>query len=138
MDKIKFFIENLGRNVKRFFRNAFIRSYGMDDLNKALIIGIFVLSILNLIFKSSIVYILHNIFFISFIFRYFSSNKIIRAEENKLFRKYVKLYKLKWQYRNTHKIFLCKKCKQIIRVPKGNGKIEVTCPSCGDIKTLKS
>lgn len=138
MDKIKFFFENLGRNIKRFFHNLFIRSYGMDDLNKALIIGALILSILNLIFKSSIVYILYNVFFIGFIFRYFSSNKIKRREENNVYRKYVKYLKLKWQYRKTHKIFLCKNCKQIIRVPKGKGKIEVTCPTCGNIKTLRS
>ncbi len=30
----------------------------------------------------------------------------------------------------NHKIFQCGKCGQMIRVPKGKGKIAITCPSC--------
>ena len=30
-----------------------------------------------------------------------------------------------------HKYFVCKNCHKMVRVPKGKGKIEVTCPRCG-------
>ena len=30
----------------------------------------------------------------------------------------------------NHKIFQCGKCGQMIRVPKGKGKIAITCPNC--------
>ena len=30
-----------------------------------------------------------------------------------------------------HKYFTCKNCKTICRVPAGKGKIEITCPKCG-------
>lgn len=30
----------------------------------------------------------------------------------------------------NHKIFQCGKCGQLIRVPKGKGKIAITCPNC--------
>ena len=30
-----------------------------------------------------------------------------------------------------HKYFTCKSCKTICRVPAGKGKIEITCPKCG-------
>ena len=31
-----------------------------------------------------------------------------------------------------HKYFTCKSCKTICRVPAGKGKIEITCPKCGE------
>ena len=31
-----------------------------------------------------------------------------------------------------HKVFTCHKCKQKLRVPKGKGKINITCTSCGN------
>jgi ribosomal protein L37AE/L43A len=31
-----------------------------------------------------------------------------------------------------HRYFACPKCKQAVRVPKGAGKIRVTCPKCGE------
>ncbi|MDO5439919.1 MAG: hypothetical protein Q4F12_00105 [Erysipelotrichaceae bacterium] len=131
MNKIKFFFRNLGNNVKRFFINLYRRSYGMDDINKGLIILYFAISIINIFLKNNIVYYASSIFFIIFIIRYFSSNKVARVEENRAYRKVIKYLKLKWQYRKTHRIYICKNCKQLIRLPKGQGKIESTCPTCG-------
>ena len=31
---------------------------------------------------------------------------------------------------SMHKHFSCPCCKQIVRVPKGHGKIVITCPNC--------
>ena len=127
-------MKNLFNKVKKFLHDLFVNSYGMDDLNRALIIGAFALTIINIIFRSNLIITISDIFFALFLFRYLSSNKAKRAAENKKFLGYFKLYQLKWKYRKTHKIFKCKKCKQIIRVPKDQGKIEVTCPSCGNIE----
>lgn len=38
--------------------------------------------------------------------------------------------------RKTHRYFRCKSCKTVMRVPKGRGKIEITCPKCR-IKIIK-
>ncbi len=34
--------------------------------------------------------------------------------------------------KKTHKLFRCPKCKEMCRVPKGKGKIRITCPHCGE------
>ncbi len=39
------------------------------------------------------------------------------------------LEKRKWKDRKTHRYFKCK-CGKILRVPKGRGRIEITCPEC--------
>ncbi len=69
------------------------------------------------------------------LFRMLSKNIMARSAENREYMKLVQLVKMKWQLRKTHKVFLCKRCRKIVRVPKGKGKIEVTCPSCRE-KTI--
>lgn len=39
---------------------------------------------------------------------------------------------------NVYKIFLCPKCGQKLRVPKGKGRIEITCPKCREVFTKRS
>ena len=41
-------------------------------------------------------------------------------------------FKLHHSMRKTHRYFKCKKCGKRLRVPKGKGKIEITCPHCGE------
>ena len=138
MNKIKIFFTNLFYKLKSALFSLYQRSYGMDDFNKILVIVYFASAIINIFFRSIVINIIDSIFFLLFLFRYFSSNKIKRSEENRVFKKYIKFIKLKWQYRKTHKIFLCRCCKQIIRVPRRMGKIETTCPTCGNKKTLRT
>lgn len=117
--------------IKGGLINLYRRSYGNDELNKFLIIIGFGFLILSFIFKRNIILVvIAYAFLIIYFIRYFSTNKIKRIEENRKYRKLKKYYAMKWQYRKTHKIFMCKTCGQLIRVPKGKGKIETTCPSC--------
>ena len=51
--------------------------------------------------------------------------KIKNTMRNSLRRKLNKLRDLK-----THKYFTCANCKQSLRVPRGQGKISITCPKC--------
>lgn len=131
MDRIKFFFLNISNNIKRFFINLYKRSYGMDNINKYLLLIYFIVLIINIFLNSKALYIISYIILILFMYRYFSSNKVARAEESRLFRKYIKFIKLKITQRKYYKIFICKNCKQIIRLPKGHGKVESTCPTCG-------
>ena len=38
--------------------------------------------------------------------------------------------KKRWAQRSTYRFFKCPQCKQTVRVPKGRGKICITCPKC--------
>ena len=70
-------------------------------------------------------------------YRMLSKNKMKRHQENILFLRYwypiqtkmmnkYRQFKTKCQYR----YYKCKECGQELRVPKGKGKIEITCPKC--------
>ena len=59
------------------------------------------------------------------IFRAFSRNIYKRYQEN---RKYL-LFSERIKDRE-HKHFDCPRCRQPVRVPRGKGKIAITCPKC--------
>ena len=70
-------------------------------------------------------------------FRIFSKNIPKRSMENQKFcnMRYdlsIKINKMKkqWEQRKIYRFFRCPMCKQKVRVPKGRGKICITCPKC--------
>lgn len=40
--------------------------------------------------------------------------------------------------RRTHRFFKCPQCGQVVRTPKGKGKIRITCPKCRETFVRKS
>lgn len=70
-------------------------------------------------------------------FRVFSKNVSKRYEENQKFRNFrynmaIKKnnFKKRREQRAIYKYFKCPMCKQQVRVPRGHGKIIITCPKC--------
>ena len=47
------------------------------------------------------------------------------------FRFWIQSRKMRLSMRKTHKYYKCKGCGKTVRVPKGKGKICITCPVCG-------
>ena len=103
---------------------------GADTLSHAVVgVGI-AMYVVYVISGESIFNVLSTVALVYALLRMFSKNVSDRSKENAVFQRYIQYVKTKWEFRKTHKVFLCKKCGKIVRVPKGKGKIEVTCPVC--------
>lgn len=119
--------------------------YGGDQLGKVLTLASLILLLVSLFFDITICYILGVGVLIYTYWRMFSKNVSKRYEENQKFvnmryRAVVKWDKQKkqWAQRKTHRFFKCPQCSQKVRVPKGRGKICITCPKCRNEFTKRS
>ncbi len=125
MDKIRNFLYRFmyGRN-------------GMDELNIFMFFIYISLYLINIFLENIILNIFVVLIVAVVFFRIYSKNLIKRRKENQYFKykitpikKRVKLI-VKGVKDRQHKYLLCPYCGQNIRVPKGKGKIEITCPKC--------
>lgn len=110
--------------------------YGTDALNYVLFALVLVLIIINSFMNEFIIYFITLIIMAIYFLRPFSKNIYARRKENewllKLVRPITRRFKKirKQSTEKNHKIFECPKCHQFVRVPKGKGKVEVSCPKC--------
>lgn len=123
------------------FRNKLINymtgRYGVDQLSFALIIFMIALNLINSFTKSVIISVVSIIFTIICYLRVISKNIDKRYRENQIFLNYYNPTKhwlkkkiLRLKERKTYKYYKCKNCSKTIRVPRGKGKIIITCPVC--------
>ena len=70
-------------------------------------------------------------------FRAFSHKVEKRRKENLKYlnaihpiSNWFRLRRQRFEMRKNYKLFLCPKCKTTLRVPKGKGRINLTCPRC--------
>ena len=116
--------------MRNFFRQFMQGRYGTDKLNLALLGAGVACSILSAIFSwfvivSLLFTLLSYICLFWVIFRCFSRNTYKRYQEN---RKFLLLFqRLKDR---EHRYYDCPRCRQQVRVPRGKGKISITCPKC--------
>ena len=72
--------------------------------------------------------------FLGRIINYFSFtfHVLLHLPEIAKYRAVVKKNNMKkrWAQRSTYRFYKCPQCKQTVRVPKGRGKICITCPKC--------
>lgn len=115
--------------------------YGVDQFSNFLTIAALVMLVIE--FFVPVAHIrsgLNSLALLLLVYSYYrilSKNHYKRYTENECYLKYynkIKFYfarkKSHMQQRKTHKIFKCPSCKQAIRIPKGKGKIAITCPKC--------
>jgi len=112
--------------------------YGMDRFNQILMMFTFICLIISF-FGGGIFYILATAAMVYAYFRMFSRNIGRRSMENEWYLKQerkVRNFFLKekkaWGQRKIYHIYKCPNCKQKIRVPRGKGRIAISCKKCGN------
>ena len=122
-------------------RNAIQRfmygRYGNDQLNLFLL-GLYLLLYLVFLFtRLELLYVAGFVLLFITLFRLLSHNLERRRRENAKFMRAVGPVIQWFHFRRTirrdkeHVYFKCPSCGQRLRVPRGRGKITVTCRSCG-------
>ena len=130
--------------MKAWFQRFMSGRYGFDQLNGFLCILYLILVVLGA-WLSGFLYWLGLALLLWCYYRIFSRNIQKRYAEN---MKYLSLQnqakdwlarqKLRFDQRKVYRYFKCPHCRQSIRVPRGRGRISITCPKCGTSFIKKS
>ncbi|MCD7845922.1 MAG: hypothetical protein LUG57_08780 [Oscillospiraceae bacterium] len=115
--------------------------YGQDEFSRFLMIAALVLFVLALIFNGyagSLFYAVAVVALVYDMFRIMSRNVYKRRQENQWYLKkkrgvtgWFRSLKDRWQQRKEYRFYRCPSCHTLLRVPRGKGKILMTCRKCG-------
>lgn len=121
---------------------------GTDDFARFLLIATLVLIVLSWLFGGvlqSVFWLLGVACLVYCYFRILSRDIYKRQKENAwylqkktAFTKWFRSLKDRWQQRKDYRFFRCPSCHTLLRVPKGKGKIQLTCRKCGNRFERKS
>lgn len=119
--------------------------YGVDELSRFLLLVSAVLFILSNFQGMYVLYYPAVVFMILSLFRCWSRRVDKRTRERSAYLKArdkvgytMKIRHRMWAERKTHKYFKCSRCGMLLRVPKGVGKIIITCPRCKEKEQISS
>ena len=126
--------------MNRFFdrlRSLMYGRNGPDALSYALMIAALVIAMLSIFIRFSYLSILSTLLILLAVWRQFSRNVAKRQAENAKFlgiwqkiSGWFSLQQRKFRERKTYRYLKCPACHVTVRVPKGRGKICITCPKC--------
>ncbi len=127
------FLYSLGQRMNSFMYGR----YGYDALSRFISIACIVLFVLHIITGLWLLYLLAFVLLAWSVFRTLSKNYEARRKElNKYLAfsgkitAWFRLRKRMFNERKTTKYYKCKNCKAYLRVPKGRGRLEISCPKC--------
>ena len=117
----------LGAKLKAGLQQFMAGRYGTDKLNLTILGAGVVMCILSALIPPAalVLTILSYTLLIWAMFRTLSRNTYKRYQENRKFLLLIDRFKDR-----QHRYFECPRCRQTVRVPKGKGKIAITCPKC--------
>lgn len=129
MDRIMDTLRRLGTNFQRAMGRFMMGRYGVDRLNMVILMSGMVAALASTLLRRTIVGMVLWLFsygcmFLA-IFRLLSRNTYKRYQEN---RRYLTL---RDRFRDRqNRYFSCPNCRQVVRIPRGKGKVAITCPKC--------
>lgn len=129
--------------MKKWLNNLMAGRYGGDELSFSLLMLYLGLCIFGIFVDAQIVQLIGLFIILFSFFRMFSRNVEARRAENEAYLTFLrrsgreKAARKARRQDKTHRYIRCKNCRTMMRVPKGVGKIEITCPKCGQRITKK-
>ncbi len=119
--------------------------YGSDELNNLLNAIVLVLLIINIFAQQTWLLLIALALVVYVGWRIMSKNVEARRNENELFldhagrfRPWLRNPSAAFKEARTYKHAVCPVCGQKVRVPRGKGKLRVTCPKCHKKFEVKS
>ena len=123
--------------MREKFTRFMMGRYGVDDFSKFILGSAVALMVINLFLRIGLLNTVVLLLLFYVYYRMFSKNIQKRYQEN---QKYMEIQNRFFSFfrkekrmaedRKTHHIYKCPNCKQKIRIPRGKGKICITCPKC--------
>ena len=124
--------------MREKLRQFMIGRYGTDGLNQFLSIASIVMLLISLITRVSLFTYVGMVLLILCYYRSLSRNISKRTEENYKYyavkdciRNKFSGLKDQWDNRRLYHYYRCPQCRQKLRVPRGRGRIQISCPRCG-------
>lgn len=111
--------------------------HGLDNLGTFTLIAGLVLSLLGSFTGSGLLDLLGLALYVTTVFRMFSRNNEKRSAENRKYIDFTSNWKKKisqfikrMKNSREYKYFRCPKCKAMLRLKRGCGEKDITCPRC--------
>lgn len=111
--------------------------YGTDEFSRFIMVVTLVLLVLNMLTRIPLLYLIALLLLVYCYFRMFSRNISKRSSENYAYlqktekvRSWFAHLKRRIAESKDYHIYKCPSCGQKIRIPRGKGKICITCPKC--------
>lgn len=123
--------------MRNWFSNFMNGRYGADQLSRFMLVVCLICMMLNIFTGSRGGYYVALILLAVCYFRMFSRNYMQRSAENQKYleltqgiRSRLERTKRRIVQSKDYHIYKCPACGQKIRIPRGKGKICITCPKC--------
>ena len=124
--------------MRNWLSNFMLGRNGADQLFIAQIVAAVVLKLLSNMTDMGLLSLFSTAMLVWALYRALSRDIPRRGDENQRFltagervRGDVRAWRERLRHRKEYKFFHCPGCGNWLRVPRGKGKIQITCPRCG-------